>query len=538
MDTTTNAKNDKPFIGWCYIMRCAAACLFSACTAGGTSPVELVKELSPMPPGSDLPGHCMPSFARHVDINTDIFGRDEMSISLFDGETVIATGGKSDPSVSTTRDWVGEVVGYPGSAVAVTDYQGTLAGSITLRGERYRIEHVQTGHYMLCKVDEASAPSGCAELEPDEETQAEQESEDDVSTPPDGDSVESEPVPYAGKTQIDLMVLYTKASRKRYDKSNLAAKSLKGKINTAVSMANQAYTKSNIPITVKLVHTAEVDYREFGSDYNKMAGHLKDRTDGYMDHIHALRDKHKADLVALIIEAPNGCGAGYTIKSAKMSHLAFSVVNSDCFDNHTLAHELGHNQGNAHNRDNAANSGWYPHSYGYRKCTNRNTGFRTIMAYPCPKGLRVDYANLFSNPKKSYLGSPTGIASGNKAADAARSMTATARIIAAFRGGGSTTAPSESSPAAPSRPSAATLSQRSIRVRWRDNSKNESKFEVYRKTGSGSWRRIATTRANKESYRDGGLRPGTRYSYRIRATNNKGRSGYTRTVSARTLTSR
>ena len=61
---------------------------------------------------------------------------------------------------------------------------------------------------------------------------------------------------------------------------------------------------------------------------------------------------------------------------------------------------------------------------------------------------------------------------------------------------------------------------------WRDNSSNETGFKVERKAGSGAWSQIDTTNANSGDFFDYATSPHTSYTYRVRAYNNGGNSGY------------
>jgi hypothetical protein len=93
-----------------------------------------------------------------------------------------------------------------------------------------------------------------------------------------------------------------------------------------------------------------------------------------------------------------------------------------------------------------------------------------------------------------------------------------------------------SPPAAPSNLTATADSSVEITLRWQDNSDNEDGFRIERKTGfSGAWSEITTAPANTAVYHDPGLTPNTAYSYRLRAHNAAGDSGYSNEVSATTL---
>jgi peptidyl-Asp metalloendopeptidase len=113
----------------------------------------------------------------------------------------------------------------------------------------------------------------------------------------------------------------------------------------------------------------------------------------------------------MISEDSSACGVAYVMSSPSsgFASAAFSVTRQSCFSNQTLAHEIGHNQGNAHDRKNASSSA-YPYSFGYRTCDNiapaNGQSFRTVMSYSC-SGARVNY---FSNPYVYYNGAPMGVA--------------------------------------------------------------------------------------------------------------------------------
>lgn len=85
--------------------------------------------------------------------------------------------------------------------------------------------------------------------------------------------------------------------------------------------------------------------------------------------------------------------------------------------------------------------------------------------------------------------------------------------------GGALAAATASLPAAPSNATANESSPGRMDVRWRDNSGNETGFEVHRSApgDTGSLALRATTGANVTAYVDVGLATGTKYCYAIRA---------------------
>ncbi|HEU5090230.1 MAG TPA: fibronectin type III domain-containing protein, partial [Roseiflexaceae bacterium] len=99
-----------------------------------------------------------------------------------------------------------------------------------------------------------------------------------------------------------------------------------------------------------------------------------------------------------------------------------------------------------------------------------------------------------------------------------------------------TATPGSSLPAAPSNLTASTSGRTQIILSWADNSSNESGFRIERCTGSGcsNFAEIGTVGANVTSATNKGLSKNTWYSYRIRAYNASGNSGYSNTVSIKT----
>ena len=90
-------------------------------------------------------------------------------------------------------------------------------------------------------------------------------------------------------------------------------------------------------------------------------------------------------------------------------------------------------------------------------------------------------------------------------------------------------------PANPSGLSATAITTNRIDLVWSDNSSDEASFEVERRAGNGSYSTIATVGTNVRTYQDNGVFPGTTFTYRVRARNGAGVSGYTNTASAMTV---
>jgi len=87
-------------------------------------------------------------------------------------------------------------------------------------------------------------------------------------------------------------------------------------------------------------------------------------------------------------------------------------------------------------------------------------------------------------------------------------------------------------PYAPSDLSIEILSTTSIKLTWKDNSLNESGFEIYRRESTGSYSKLKTVAANAVSYEDNTLESSKIYFYKIRAVNKYGNSKYTSEVNS------
>jgi subtilisin family serine protease len=94
----------------------------------------------------------------------------------------------------------------------------------------------------------------------------------------------------------------------------------------------------------------------------------------------------------------------------------------------------------------------------------------------------------------------------------------------------------DSRPQKPNELAATSESGSRINLSWTDNSSNESRFEIERKTGpGGTYSRIANVAADETSYSDTGLSGKTTYYYRVRAINSAGNSGYSNEADAITF---
>jgi Fibronectin type III domain len=98
----------------------------------------------------------------------------------------------------------------------------------------------------------------------------------------------------------------------------------------------------------------------------------------------------------------------------------------------------------------------------------------------------------------------------------------------------SATTLAENQPAAPTELVAVALSSSRILLEWRDNSVNETRFEIQRSSGGAAFQRAGFANADSQRFVDSGLRRSTTYTYRVRACDGDLCSPFASTATATT----
>ena len=89
-------------------------------------------------------------------------------------------------------------------------------------------------------------------------------------------------------------------------------------------------------------------------------------------------------------------------------------------------------------------------------------------------------------------------------------------------------------PKAPSNLYAEVISSELVKLSWEDNSDDETRFHLERKTEDGDFTVVASLREDNTEYSNRRLQPETKYSYRMRALNDAGYSPYSNEVTVKT----
>ena len=231
------------------------------------------------------------------------------------------------------------------------------------------------------------------------------------------------------QSAIDVMIVYTRSSEPYYG----GADGVKAQILAGIANANLSFEESEVDIELRLVHILGTDYLGDQNDLGVDLDHLTFE-DGVMDEVLEARDESGADLVCFVRSDVNGSTSGIAWLLDRIDgnpDLGFSVVEIRGLNTgRLLQHEIGHNLGGAHDRENADGSGLFDYSHGRRFTANGGEVLRTIMAYAPGNQL-----NLFSNPEVNYDGFPVGVAAGAPGeADNARTFNQTAEVVAGYRG--------------------------------------------------------------------------------------------------------
>ena len=173
---------------------------------------------------------------------------------------------------------------------------------------------------------------------------------------------------------------------------------------------------------LRLVYAYETSYAEEGGHFEHV-WRFADKGDGYMDEIHSLRDKYRADVAILVVDDAIGCGLATRVYAD--AEEAYAVVHHECAaTTYSVAHEIGHIIGARHDLNLDKTMTPFPFGHGYVN----GKKWRDIMSYKescggCPR------VPVWSSPLVKVRGESAGTAD----LDNARVIREQAARVAAFR---------------------------------------------------------------------------------------------------------
>jgi len=232
---------------------------------------------------------------------------------------------------------------------------------------------------------------------------------------------------------VTLLIVYTPAAATW---SNNYETNINNTISLLMAKAQLTLDNSNTLITLQLVHSEQVSYTELNTSQDLY--NLTGTNDGFMDNVHSLRDTYCADVVVLLEHISYTGGQGWLLNSTSGSPAyAFSLTRvQQASWTYTVIHEIGHNMGCHHHKEQTVQPGpgLWSYSAGWRWTGTSNAKYCSVMTYQSgnyfPDGVTHTRVPYFSNPSILYQGVATGDAVD---ADNARDLRQTKSVVAAYR---------------------------------------------------------------------------------------------------------
>lgn len=349
----------------------------------------------------------------------NLFSDAEYTIVLDETETIAG--------VSVFR---GHVEGHEERPVFLAFQDGALSARIPTPDHRlYDVQPTPEGLHRIIEVDQSVRICGNDEAfkqaPPEEqETAAAVQAHEFASSVGQGSGGAAAAA--TQPTTIDVIVLYTTEAKNANGLSWINTR-----ISLALAYMNHAFNRSGINARMRLVRKAETTWHiDSGNDSTELSWLKTDSTTA------SLRNTYGADLVSLLFNYTSGFPGRAECNQCTDGWSVFSG------NEHTFAHELGHNFGCSHDRGQGTVCAFYSYSYGYsfNPPGDPNNTYGTIMSYV---GSAIEN---YSSPLVYFLGAPTGLPEGHvnqqgqpDSADNARTINQRVLTFAACRSSAITT---------------------------------------------------------------------------------------------------
>lgn len=185
-------------------------------------------------------------------------------------------------------------------------------------------------------------------------------------------------------TEITVMFVYTQAAED-WAAGYWNVTDIHDAIDITMLSMNQVMNNSKTGITFRMVHKHKTDYVELDSSQD--LANIRTNGDGIMDEVHGLRSQYEADLVVFtpMVSFTGGLAGVLYTEAGDAEWCGFSLTRIQQMSwTHTTVHEIGHNMGLGHHKEQKAYAGpgLYEYSAGWRGVfPETEVGYTTVMTY-------------------------------------------------------------------------------------------------------------------------------------------------------------